>query len=104
MAEHIEDDAAAVLLAVVPGRALRRLPVALEHPIAELAAHREDAAEKAGVDQGLELEQTGEKELVLHHPVPNAGLLGGARHVDRVLEVLSRRLLAIDVLAGRDRF
>src|SRR3954467_2434410 len=98
MAEHIEDDAAAVLLAVVPGRALCRLPVALEHPIAELAAHREDAAEKAGVDQGLELEQAGEKELVLHHAVPDAGLLRRACHVDGILERLGGRLLAIDVL------
>ena len=40
VAEHVEDDAAAVLGAVVPGRALRRLQVALEHPVAELAAHR----------------------------------------------------------------
>ena len=50
VAEHIEDDAAAIGLAVVPARALRRLaPVALEHPVAELAAHREDAAEEAGI-------------------------------------------------------
>ena len=103
MAQHVEDDAAAVLLAVVPRRALRRLPVALEHPVAELAAHREDAAEKAGVDQRLELEQAGKEELVLHHAVPDAGLLGGARDVERVLEGLGRRLLAIDVLARRDR-
>src|SRR3977135_1857101 len=38
MAEHIEDDAAAVLLAVVPGRALRRLPVDIAHPLANTTA------------------------------------------------------------------
>ena len=37
--EHVDDDAAAVLGAVVPAGALRRLPVALEDPVAELAAH-----------------------------------------------------------------
>src|SRR5258708_16878649 len=50
MAEHVDDDAAALLLAVVPGRPLRRLPIALEHPIAEVALDREDAAEEAAVD------------------------------------------------------
>ena len=47
------DDAAAVGGPVVPGRALRRLPVALEDPVAELAAHRQDAAEEAAVDEPL---------------------------------------------------
>ena len=90
VAQHVEDDAAAVLLAVVPRRPLRRLPVALEHPVAELAAHREDAAEEAGVDQHLELEQAGQEQLVLHHAVPDAGLLGGAHQVERVLESCRR--------------
>jgi hypothetical protein len=35
--------------------------------------------------------------------VPDARLLGGARDVDGVLEVLGGRLLAIDVLAGCNR-
>ena len=103
VAQHVEDDAAAVLLAVVPRRPLRRLPVALEHPVAELAAHRDDAPEEAGIDQHLELEQARQKELVLHHAVPDAGLFRGARHLDRVIERLGDRLLAIDVLAGGDR-
>src|SRR6478736_3440024 len=50
VAQHVEDDAAAILLAVVPRRALSRglssLAVALEHPVAELAAHREDFSEE----------------------------------------------------------
>ncbi len=103
MAQHIEDDAAAVLLAVVPRRPLRRLPVAFEHPVAELAAHREDAAEEAGIDQHLELEQAGQKQLVLHHAVADARFLRRARDIERVLEVVGGRFLAIDVLAGRDR-
>ena len=55
VAEHIEDDAAAVLAAIVPGRPLDRLQVALEDPVAELAAHREHAAEEAGIAQHLQL-------------------------------------------------
>src|SRR4051812_36988526 len=47
--EHVENDSAAIGLAVVPARALRGLPVSLEHPIAELAPNREDTAEEAGV-------------------------------------------------------
>ena len=47
VAQHIEDDAAAFRLAVVPARPLDRLQVALEHPIAELTAHREEAPEEA---------------------------------------------------------
>ena len=85
VAHHVEDDAAALGLLVVPRRPLRRLPVALEHPVAELAAHREDAAEEAGVDQHLELEQAGQEQLVLHHAVLDAGFLGDAHQIERVL-------------------
>src|SRR6185369_3917569 len=57
VADHVQDDAAAVLFPIVPGRALRLLPVTLEHPVAELAAHRKHAAEEAGVAQEGELLQ-----------------------------------------------
>jgi hypothetical protein len=49
VAEHVGDDAATVLLAVVPGGALCGLLIAFEDPVAELAADREDAAEEAAV-------------------------------------------------------
>ena len=52
--EHVDDDPAAVLGAVVPRRPLR-LRVALEDPVAELAAHGEDAPEEAAVDQPPQL-------------------------------------------------
>src|SRR4029077_18049035 len=42
MAQHVDDDAAVVLLAVVPRRPLRGLPVAFEDPVAEFAANGED--------------------------------------------------------------
>ncbi len=103
MAEHVEDDAAALGFAVVPGRPLRGLPVALEHPVAEIALDREDAPEEARLDQRPELQEPGQPELVLDDAVPDPGGLGGAIEGERVREVLRDRLLAIDVLAGGDR-
>src|ERR1700694_3901363 len=47
VAAHVENDAAAVLVAIIPRRPLRFLPVAFEHPIAEFATHREHSAEEA---------------------------------------------------------
>ena len=76
VAEHVDDDAAVVFLAVVPGGALRGLPVAFEDPVAELAADGEDAAEEAAVDEALELADAGEEELVLHDAVLDACGIG----------------------------
>src|SRR6185295_4140549 len=72
VADHVEDDAAAVFAAVIPRRALRFLPAALEHPVTELAAHREHAAEEAGVAQEGKFFQAGQKQLVLHGAVLEA--------------------------------
>src|SRR5690606_25653906 len=98
-----EDDAAAIGLAVVPGGALRRLPVALEHPVSELAAHREDAPEETAVAQHLELQEARQEQLVLHHAVLDAGRLRLLRQRHGAVEVVGDGLLAIDVLAGVDR-
>ena len=54
MRQHIENDATAIGFAIVPARALRRLPVALEHPVAELAPQRQDATKETAVDQTLQ--------------------------------------------------
>src|SRR6476660_9941146 len=43
VAEHVDDDAAALFLAVIPRRALDGHRVTLEYSIAELAADAEDA-------------------------------------------------------------
>src|SRR5690606_22497001 len=76
VAEHIENYAAAVGLAVVPRGALGGLPVALEHPIAEFAAHRENFAEEAGIAQHLEFQQPRQEELILHDAMLDARGLG----------------------------
>jgi hypothetical protein len=85
-------------------RALGRLQVALEHPVAELALHAADAAEEAAVDHHLQLAQARQEQLVLHHAGLDAAPLRQPRDLHRILEVVGRRLLAIDVLAGVDRF
>src|SRR3954464_9131647 len=103
MAQHVENDAAAFALAVVPGRALRRLPVALEDPIAELALDREDAAEETAIDEELQLDEAGQEELVLDDAVLHPGVARQAIEGERVGERLGARLLAIDVLALGDR-
>jgi hypothetical protein len=61
MGEHVHDNPAALFFTVVPGWPLCGTPVALEHPVAELAAHREDAAEEAAVYEALELDEAGQK-------------------------------------------
>ena len=101
--EHVDDDAAVVLLAIVPRWTLRRLPIAFEHPIAEFAAHTEDAAEEAAVDQELQLHDTGQPELVLHDAVPHPGRLGAAIQIERFGEGWRHRLLGVDIFARSDR-
>ncbi len=103
VAEHVEDDAAAVLAAVVPRRPLRRLPVALEHPVAELAPDRQHPPEEAAVAQHGELPQARQEQLVLHHAVLDPRVLRLARQGDGLLQAVGDRLLAVDVLAGVDR-
>ncbi|CAH1690697.1 hypothetical protein CHELA40_50002 [Chelatococcus asaccharovorans] len=104
VAEHVEDDAAAIALAIVPARSLRRLaPVTLEHPVAEFAAHREDAAEEASFVEHLDLAQARQIELVLHHAVLDALGLGEPGHGQRFLDRFGDRLFRIDMLASLDR-
>ncbi len=71
MAEHIDDNAAAVFLPVVPRRALGGLAVVFtgEYPVAELAAHAQDAPEEPLVSKELEFANAGEPELVLHDAI-----------------------------------
>src|SRR5699024_1236669 len=86
--EHVGDDAAAVLAAVVPGGALGGLPVALVDPVAELAAHGEALAEEAAVDQAAQLAPAGQVALVVDHAVDVAVLLRVPRQLEGVIEGL----------------
>ena len=103
VAEHVEDDAAAILLSVVPRRPLAGLTrIPFEHPIAELAAHRQDVSEEARIAQRLRASAAREPKLVLHDAVLDTRLPGCAIDVERGRERGCHRLLAVDVLAGRD--
>src|SRR5258707_3227462 len=104
VAHHVENDAAAVLAAIIPRRPLRLLPIALEHPVAEFAAHREHSAEKSGIAQECQLLQARQEQLVLHSAVLDALGVGQPDHRHRLFEIGRDRLFAIDVLAGIDRF
>lgn len=102
--EHVDDDAAAVLGPVVPGRALGLLPVAFEDPVAELAAHGEDLAEEAAVDEALQLQQTRQEDLVLDDTVLYPGVAGEAGQLQSTLDVRGGGLLGVDVLAAAIAF
>src|SRR5690349_6604685 len=56
VAQHVQNDSAAVFFAIVPGRALRRNHVAFVHPVAKLSSNREYSAKKAEVAQGLQFQ------------------------------------------------
>src|SRR5690606_5075400 len=67
--EHVDDDAAAVFLPVVPRRPLRRLPVAFEHPVAEVDAHRKDPSEETAFDETAQLHKARQPQLILDYAV-----------------------------------
>src|SRR5581483_10123754 len=72
VAEHIENDAAVLFLLVVPRGPLRRLPVAFKDPVAKFAAHRQDAPEKARLNQPPQLAYSWQKQLILHDALLHA--------------------------------
>src|SRR5947209_19584632 len=103
VAEHINDDAASLLLAVIPGWTLHRLPVPLEYPVAKLSSRRENAPQKATVDDPLELQQTRQKQFILHHAIFDANLSGQASECKRGVCIRRGWLLTIDMFAGSQR-
>ena len=94
MRQHVQDDAAALLLPVVPAGAVGRDGLAVKDPVAELAADGEDAAEEAGLDGAAQLDHAGEEELVLHHAVLHAGILAQRGQLLRVGGGVGDRLLS----------
>ena len=99
---HIEHQAAAVLLAVVPARALRRMQLAVEHPPAAVEPRRQDAAEEAGVAHLAQLVKARQVDLVLHGRGLDARGLRGAHDRHR-LRGRSRRSASPDRCACRPR-
>ena len=101
--EHIEHQPAAGRFPVVPGGALRRDMLAVEDPPAEFQLHRQQLAEAAEVQHGLQLGQARQVDLVLHDGVLGAGGLGIGAQGDHLGQRLGDRLLQIDMLAGGQR-
>ena len=103
MAEHVHDDAAVILLAVVPRWSLCGLPVTFEDPISELATHGKNSAEEATVHQSLQLSHARQKELILHNAVLYTGGLGLCSQSQRHGRIDSEWLLTVNVFSGGDR-
>ena len=100
VAEHVDDHPAAIFLAVVPGRALRRDRVALEDPVTELAPDGEDIAEEVVLDEALKLDHARQPELVLDHAVLHSSIAANLIQFVSVFGFNSRGFLAIDMLTG----
>src|SRR5207302_9019647 len=96
-------DPAALFLAIIPRRSLRRLAITLEHPVAELAAHAHDAPQEAVIHQPLELADAGKEQLVLDDSVLHAAGARCLRELERLGRGGRKRLLAVDALPRRDR-
>jgi hypothetical protein len=71
VAEHIDDDPAAILLPVIPRGPLRGLIRIFpgKNPIPKPAPHAQDSPEKSLVVQRPEFSDSRKPELVLHNPV-----------------------------------
>ena len=100
---HVEHEPAALRLAIIPARALRRIKIAVENPPAGLEPRRQDAAEEPGVLHLAQLVKARKENLVLHRSGLHARGLGGAHDLHRLIGGVRDRLFQIDVLSGRDR-
>ena len=106
MAEHIDDDATPVFLAVVPRWALSRLigVFACEDPVAKFSAHREDAAEEPLVTKEPEFPDASEPEFVLNDAIFDPGIFTEFGKAQSFRRFDRRWFFAIDRLACLDCF
>ena len=100
---HVEDQPAAVLLAIIPARPLARYFDAVEHPPAEIDAEADDAAEEIRRRETRKLLQARQIKLVLDRPVLEAARLRDAQDRKPVRHRGRHRLFRVDVLAGGNR-
>src|SRR5579883_756089 len=103
VAEHIDNDAASILLAIIPGGTLRSLPITLKNPVAKLSSDRENSSQETAVDHSLELQQTRQKEFILHYAVLDANFLCQTSQGKRGFPIGRGRFLTIYMLAGPQR-
>src|SRR6516225_11701291 len=104
MGKHIEDNAAAIFLPVIPRWPLRGYsPITFENPVAEIAAHRENLSEESRLHQSAHLTDARKKQLVLYHAVQDTGPFRRFGNPNGAGCVYRKRLLAVDVLPGSQR-
>ena len=77
VAQHVENNAAAVFFAVIPGGSLSGNCVTFEHPVSELAANGKYSSKESEIAEAFEFQKPGEPQLVLYHSVFQAGALRG---------------------------
>src|SRR5215472_8633121 len=97
--EHIEDQPAPRLLAVIPTWSLRRVELAVEHPPAKIQSHRQHTSKEIGFVELPQLDEPGQEQFVLHGAVLQPGVTGAPRQIQRIVERFGDRLFEIDVLA-----
>ena len=102
VAEHVHDDAAVVLLPVVPTWTLRRDGVALKDPVAELPANTKNFPEKSILDESIEFHEAREPEFVLDDAVFHTGFLAEFVKLQGGLGIHRDGLFTVDVLSGGD--
>ncbi len=104
VAQHIHDDAAALFLAVVPGRPLRRHVCRPRTPSSRIRRAPKGCGRRSlAAARRRKFQQAGQPELVLHHAVFHSGAFGEPVKIERRFERLRHRLFAVDVLARGDR-
>ena len=91
-------------LAVVPARPLRRLPSRPRTPSSRTRRAPRGCGRRSRRRRSiLSLRRPGSNSLSCTTPCLTAGLARAWRDCERLVEVVGDRLLAVDVLAGRDR-
>jgi hypothetical protein len=84
MGEHIQDEAAARRLAIVPARPLRRIQLTVEHPPAEIKPDRQHAAKEIAVVEVSKLAQPQQEQLVLHDAPLEAHAMRAPCQIQRI--------------------
>ena len=100
VAKHVNNDATALFLAVIPGGALRRLPITFENPVTKFPTHTEYTSKESALNHALQLEQSWQEQLVLHDSILDACSAGHLCELNRCCQVGCDWLLAVNVLPG----
>ena len=104
VAKHVDDDAAVVFLAIVPGRALELFEFPWEYPVAELSADGEDFTEESGVDEVAQFEKSREPEFILDYAILKSCGSDFLGQGESFLGGSGGGLFAVDMLFGGDGF